>query len=180
MDTGAELSLISNRKYEELKRNESNIRETNGNPKDMIQELPIQKITIIGATGKRNNSARKQICVNVTCNHRIIPFTFIVCDNIKVDMLIGCDNLRRYSTVIDLAKTLVIFNLSKQLITTPIKWQKTGDSKMEGELRYEPNNRGDGHIWNGKVQEIKDFQSSKLTVTEDQKQRLIDVYQKHK
>lgn len=181
IDTGAELSLISTKKYEELKKSEKEMCSASNNKMDKTQELPVQKITIIGANGKRNNSARKQIRMKVGCNNHLIQFTFIVCDHIEVDILVGCDNLKRYNAIIDLAKSTVKFENSEQTIAVPMKWSKNTDTTIEGMIRYQADTRDEEeHLWQEKLEEIQNFESNKMEISLNQKQLLINIYNKHR
>ena len=102
---------MSMTKFHELKEMEKRITSSEGRA-NRIYELPVSKITIVGVTGRANRTARKQVMINVQFNGRVIPLIFVVYKNIETEILVGCDNLRKYETIIDLETNQVVFTLS--------------------------------------------------------------------
>lgn len=127
IDTGSELSFISTRKYnklnnifcttynELLKKIEQHTRDqgfagpitscwSKGNNQTVEHEiylLPVQGLTINGATGKVNKTARRQAMIDINIKGEIIPLTFIIFSDVTADMLVGCDHLKGLNSVID-------------------------------------------------------------------------------
>ena len=48
----------------------------------------------IGATGKQNNSVKKQVMVELKKKGVIIPIVLLVASNVPFNVLIGCGTLR--------------------------------------------------------------------------------------
>ena len=68
IDTGANVSIIDQLELDRI---------TELTTK-RIPTLPINNMTIIGATGKQNKTIRKQVCLNVTNSGIGIPMEFLV------------------------------------------------------------------------------------------------------
>ena len=58
---------------------------------ERIPTLPINNMTIIGATGKQNKTIKKQVRLNVTNRGVGIPMEFLVAQELPFRILIRCD-----------------------------------------------------------------------------------------
>ena len=90
IDTGANVSLIDQL---ELNKIQSRSKET-------IPTLPINNITLIGATGRQNKTIRKQVQLEVTSQGKTLPIIFLVASGLPFSLLIGCDVLRKYACLL--------------------------------------------------------------------------------
>ena len=84
--------------------------------KKIIPTLPVNNITLIGATGCQNKSVRKQVLLEVKSNGSTIPMIFLVARDLPFNLLVGCDMLRQYSAIIDLSREKV------SLISDDLVW----------------------------------------------------------
>ena len=103
IDTGSNVSLINQPELERIQAN-SNI---------PIPTLPINNIVIIGATGKQNKTIRKQVSLELNSQNTIIPIIFLVANGLPFNMLIGCEELRQHSAIIDMQKGIVVLTSEK-------------------------------------------------------------------
>ena len=93
IDTGANVSIIDQLELDRITELTT----------ERIPTLPINNMTIIGATGKQNKTIRKQVSLNVTNSGIGIPMEFLVAKGLPFRILIGCDMLRRHTAIINLA-----------------------------------------------------------------------------
>lgn len=98
---GDNISLINNNELECIKQNTT----------ETIPTLPVHNITLIGATRHQNKTARKQVLLDTMNGRGKTSMRFMITRNISFEMLIDCDMLRQYSTVIDIQQ-------EKLLLTT--------------------------------------------------------------
>ena len=90
IDTGSEVSVISENGLEKLK-------EINKN----IPSLPVAGVTIIGITGVRSKRVTKQVQLNMLINGVEFENTFLVVRGLNLEVILGNDFLKRHKAVID-------------------------------------------------------------------------------
>ena len=78
VDTGSEVSVISEHTLDELK-------ETNEN----IPSLPVAEVTIVGITGVRSNRVTKQVQLNIIINGGEFENTFLVVRGLNLEVILG-------------------------------------------------------------------------------------------
>ena len=85
VDTGSEVSVISEHMLDELK-------ETNKN----IPSLPVAGVTIVGITGVRSKRVTKQVQLNMIINGGEYENTFLVVRWLNLEVILGNDFLIRH------------------------------------------------------------------------------------
>ena len=110
IDTGANVSIIDQLELDRITELTT----------ERIPTLPINNLTIIGATGKQNKTIRKQVSLNVTNSGIGIPMGFLVAKGLPFRVLIGCDMLRRHTAVINLASGIVTLSAEEGELTAEI------------------------------------------------------------
>ena len=91
LDTGSEVSVISEHILDELK-------EVNKN----IPSLPVAGVTIVGITGVRSKQVTKQVQLNMVINGGEYENTFLVVRGLNLEVILGndflieCFKVRRY------------------------------------------------------------------------------------
>ena len=80
IDTGSEISVISESGLEELK-------ELNKN----IPSLPVAGVTIVGVTGVRSKRVTKQVQLNMLINGVEFENTFLVVRGLNLEVILGND-----------------------------------------------------------------------------------------
>ena len=115
--------------------------------------------------------------------------------NTETEILVGCDNLRKYETIIDLETNQVVFTYDKQKVPIKIIHRNDGVMKMVNSTtlrdRFEypcedsPINRESTQtamvkdpVWEEKMQEIKQFCSNNSQPTMEQITQLMKIYSK--
>ena len=78
IDTGANISIIDQLELDRITELTT----------ERIPTLPINNLTIIGATGKQNKTIRKQVSLNVTNSGIGIPMGFLVAKGLPFRILI--------------------------------------------------------------------------------------------
>lgn len=68
IDTGAELTLINERMFEEI------LMLNNGT----LPVLPVKDLSFVGATGRKNQTIKKQVLLDISKDNVIIPITFLI------------------------------------------------------------------------------------------------------
>ena len=79
IDTGANISIIDQLELDRITELTT----------ERIPTLPINNLTIVGATGKQNKTIKKQVSLNVTTNGIGIPMGFLVAKGLPFRVLIG-------------------------------------------------------------------------------------------
>jgi hypothetical protein len=100
LDTGSELSLLSESNYNLIKASNKN---------HLIRELPVQNISIIGIAGSKIRCNKRQVLLRLKCGNFETDIVFLTFNNIPDVIILGCDFLRNYRTLIDLKNEMVIF-----------------------------------------------------------------------
>lgn len=103
IDTGANVSLIDNVELQRL--------ENEGNT--IFPKLPINNVTLIGATGRQNKTVKRQTMIELCSQNQKIPFIFLVASGLPFTILVGCDMLRKYAAVINLQKELITLHTNE-------------------------------------------------------------------
>ena len=179
-DTGSNISLIN---QVELDRLEKKIRRT-------IPTLPITNVKFIGATGRQNNTVKKQVMLELGQDKVVIPIVLLVANNLPFNVLIGCDILRRYSTIIDLHSGRVTLFEEENVFTAEIIGSQRApqtdkiimnvmiDDRSDLEENFNQHSRD---IWQEKLNEIREYQptESNTTFTLLEKEKLVDIYQRY-
>ena len=91
------VSLIDSTEYHKIQKES----------KAILPTLPVSNIILIGATGRQNKTIKRQVSLEVTSNNVTLPMIFLIAHGLPFDILIGCDILRKYSTVIDMRLSLI-------------------------------------------------------------------------
>ena len=92
IDTGSNISLIDQIKLNKIQQKCST----------PIPTLPINNITIIGATGRQNKTVQKQVSLELESEGLTFTMSFLVASGLPFSILVGCDMLRQYSAIINL------------------------------------------------------------------------------
>ena len=100
IDTGSEISVISENVMGELK-------ELNKN----IPSLPVAGVTVVGVTGVTSKRITRQVHLNILINEVEFENTFLVVKGLSLDVILGNDFLERNGAVID------FFNFSNSFFT---------------------------------------------------------------
>ena len=79
IDTGENVSLINSIELDRIQRE----------CQEIIPTLPVNNINLIGATGRQNNSVRKQVLIEVKSNGSIIPMKFLVAKDLLFNLSVG-------------------------------------------------------------------------------------------
>ena len=96
IDTGSEISVISEHILDELK-------ELNKN----IPSLPVAGVTIVGITGVRSKRVTKQVHLNMVINGVGYDNTFLVICGLNLEVILGNDFLIKHKAVIDFQKWML-------------------------------------------------------------------------
>ena len=83
IDTGANVSLIDGTELNKIQKE----------CKRILPTLPVNNIVLIRATGRQNNTVRKQVLLELTTNGVTIPMIFLVAHGLPFSILIGCDTV---------------------------------------------------------------------------------------
>lgn len=185
IDTGANISLINSM---ELDRIQQGINKT-------IPTLPINNITLVGATGRQIKNIRKQVMLEVSNNGYALSMIFLVVQNLPFNILIGCNILRQYAAIINLSRGMVTLTSDNIVWSAEIigsqRAPQNGTSYFVREeineisdLQYSENEHHDVNedLWQQKVQEIYKFQHEKtsLKVSTEQANMLVNIYNKYR
>lgn len=167
IDTGADVSIINS---VELYRLETENKLT-------FPTLPINNISIIGATGKLNKTVRKQVMLEVTSKGITITFIFLVATGLPFDILIGCDMLRQYTAVIDLCKYQVTLKTNEETWVADI----TNDRRRTVQNTCY-NIYNDEETWEEKIREIRDFVRNREldNLQPEDAEKLIAIYDRYR
>ena len=178
IDMGANVSLIDRIELNRIQENNT----------EMIPTLPINNITIIGATGKQNKTIKQQVRLNVTNKGIGIPMEFLVAQGLPFRILIGCDMLLRHSAIINLASGKVTLRaenceLSAEIIGSISAPQYRNSYYVRESNRLpigENNIVTESSLWLEKLEEIMAFQGgSSDEVSVEEKRRLIKIYNRY-
>ena len=90
IDTGSNISLIDQVELSRLQQESST----------PIPTLPINNVTIIGATGRQNKTVRKQVSLELNSKGLTFTMSFLVASSLPFSILVGCDVLRQYLSLI--------------------------------------------------------------------------------
>jgi gag-polyprotein putative aspartyl protease len=100
VDSGAELSCISQALYETLSQQNN------------IPTLPVTGITVVGATGSKTRNIKQQAFLSVNFgNDCYTEICFLVVDGLQVPMLLGADWLDETLAAIDFASKKLLITL---------------------------------------------------------------------
>ena len=184
IDTGANVSLIDKMELNRIQAENKNI----------IPTLPINNITLIGATGRQNKTIRNQVQLEVSSGGETIPMIFLVASGLPFKLLIGCDILRRCAAIIDMNRAKVYLNLNNVKWTAELVENK--ETHPNREIYYieenydnrEPPTNGriypnkEDVMWMEKLDEIKKFQSNRVDrkLTDKQISKLIKIYNNYR
>ena len=97
IDTDANVSIINTIELERIQRECGRT----------LPILPVNKIILVGATGRQNKTIRKQVSVNVISQGIAINMVFLIATGLPFNILVRWDVLRRNSAIIDLNKEKV-------------------------------------------------------------------------
>ena len=93
IDTGSEISVVSENVLGELQRVNKN-----------IPSLPVAGVTVVGVTGVISKRVTKQVQLNIFLNGIEFENTFLVVKGLNLDIILGNDFLERNKAVIDFNK----------------------------------------------------------------------------
>ena len=110
IDTGSEISVVSENVLGELQRVNKN-----------IPSLPVAGVTVVGVTGVRSKWVTKQVQLNVYINGIEFENTFLVVKGLNLDIILGNDFLERNKAVIDFNQRIVEFNKGHEPIRVDFK-----------------------------------------------------------
>ena len=180
VDTGANASLIDSI---ELQRLETEC-------KIIFPKLPINNVTLIGATGRQNKTVKRQTMMELESQGTKLPFIFLIAQGLPFGMLVGCDMLRKYKAVINLQRNIITLHTDNITWTARLCGNHFGTHRQlnnvlvrraEADRVQTPNitNYEDQIIWDTKLDEIREF-----CKTQDQGQlrpedaeKLIKIYE---
>ena len=156
INTVANVSLIDGIELNRIQENNT----------EKIPTLPINNITIIGATRKQNKTIRQQVSPDVTNEGIRIPMVFLVAQGLPFRVLIGCDMLRRHSAIINLASGKVTLcaekcELSAEIIGSIRAPQYRNSYHIRESNRIptgEKNVVTESNLWLEKLEDIMAFQ----------------------
>ena len=115
IDTGSEISVISEHVLDELK-------EINKN----IPSLPVAGVTIVGITGIRSKRVTKQVHLNMIINGVGCDNTFLVVQGLNLDVILGNDFLIKHKAVIDFHKR--VLELNSEVESVRINFERVVDA----------------------------------------------------
>ena len=115
VDTGSEVSVISEHMLDELK-------EVNKN----IPALPVAGITTVGITGVRSKCVTKQVQLNMIINGGEYENTFLVVRGLNLEVILGNDFLIRHKAVIDFNKR--VLELDKEIKPVRVSFESLLDT----------------------------------------------------
>jgi hypothetical protein len=98
MDSGSQISFIALGLYNDL---------VEGKSEDLLADLPLRNLSIVGVTGVKSKKARRQILMRIRFEDRDMEIQFVVIEGVTVDILIGVDFLREAKAVLDFEKNSV-------------------------------------------------------------------------
>lgn len=108
VDTGAEYSVVREECFVKL------------TEKKLVKEcLPVSKVKLYGALGRKGERVTKQILVDATHNDKKLEIRCLVVKGLFTDMIIGMDFIRKVQAVIDFQKE-----------TMEGRWGRTGNVRM--------------------------------------------------
>lgn len=81
LDTGSEVSVISERVLDTLKENEGVIFPT----------LPVAGVTVVGVTGVRSKRINRQVLLQFEMGEQLFKHTFLVIKGLNFDLILGSD-----------------------------------------------------------------------------------------
>lgn len=181
IDTGAEITIISEVMLHKI------IAENTAR----IPTLPVTNVSFIGATGKKNQTIRKQVLLEISHENNSIPITFLVARDILFNVLIGCDTLQLLSTVIDLKQKIITFYYEGQIMKCNIIGRKEADkvehvktinrviAKLFNKpVEYREEQLSEDELWHIKLKEIMNFQNkpNEIPLSSKQLLQLADIY----
>lgn len=105
IDTGSEVSAISEEFHLKLKKNLIN-----------LPELPISKCFVVGVGKKRSSPITRQVLLTLSLNLDHFDATCLIVKNLGYDVVLGVDFLKEYGGKIDFQTGTVILNPGKVII----------------------------------------------------------------
>lgn len=96
IDTGANVSAVSQELYDKLKKEGSG-----------IEELPTRKLDIRGANGKRIDTQSRQIWAEVQVQGMMIEFPAVIIKGLIRPVILGMDSLKMYNATVDVGNRQV-------------------------------------------------------------------------
>lgn len=112
IDTGSEITCISEDLYNEFKKGKK------------IIELPVSNIAVYGAVGRKTTTIRKQIQLTIKVGDQEIQFPFLVVPGLSTKLIGGVDWQSKFKMSIDFEKNNIIFN-GKKLPKNKISFYST-------------------------------------------------------
>lgn len=91
LDTGSEVTLISEEFFHELQQS-LNVK---------LPTLPVTNLCLKGATGIRSKKVTLQTFLDLTFNNQIFPFPVLIVPSVNLPFILGIDFLKKYQCTID-------------------------------------------------------------------------------
>ena len=183
IDTGSNVSLIDQIELNRLQQGSS----------VPIPTLPINNITIIGATGRQNKTVRKQVSLELNSKGIIVTMPFLVASGLPFSLLVGCDVLRQHSAIINLRQGEVSLTTEQgiwsadlvnggnlPLITNSCNMIQNNYCQQSPERIL--TDWKDEELWSSKLDEIRNFQREEQDpqISVQQSEELIRIYNRCK
>ena len=130
VDTGSEVSVISEHILDEIRENNKH-----------IPSLPVAGVSIVGVTGVRSKRVTKQVQLNMIINGGTYENSFLVVRGLNLEVILGNDFLIRHSAVIDFKKRIVELSHESQPIR--VSFERVSDAVRVSGLRVIQNRGSD-------------------------------------
>ena len=115
VDTGSEVSIISEHILDELRENNKN-----------IPSLSVAGVSIVGITGVRSKRVTKQEQLNMMINGGTYENSFLVVCGLNLEVILGNDFLIRHSVVVDFKKQ--VLELSHEIKPIRVSFERVSDT----------------------------------------------------
>jgi hypothetical protein len=127
LDSGSEANIISQNVYERLTRAGAK-----------ILTLPVQRVVLVTAFGRKSNRIRVQAFVEFTVGNDQFECVFMVSSELRGDAIIGCQFMREHGMCIDFSRGLISYvkgdELKMHKFVTKVGIQSSTNSDC-GEVR---------------------------------------------